>query len=77
MSNLFFGDPHVISNISENGWLDEVASIAVSLATGQQFGSLLLARFDQSENLLKLVFVDLENNLNKNHALEVTSETRT
>ena len=59
LTNLFLGDRHVVSDVREDGRLDEISCVAVSVATTLQFGALLLTNFDQAQNLLELLCVDL------------------
>lgn len=49
----------LLTYLREHSWFDEVPLIAVRKSSCHQLGALFLAFFDQPQNLLKLLFVDL------------------
>ena len=57
--NTLLADSHIVLNVAKHGRLHKEAFAAVSLASDQQLGLLLLARLDQVQNLLHLLLVDL------------------
>lgn len=57
---LFPGDAHVVLDVGEDGRLDEESFVTVTSSTAHQLGAFLLATFDQFQNLLELVIVDLQ-----------------
>lgn len=50
--DLFLHDLHVFADIGEDGWLDEVTLVAVTLAADFDLGTLLLAGVDVSGKVL-------------------------
>ena len=50
--DLLLHDLHVFADVGENGWLDEVALVAVTLATDFDLGTLLLAGVDVAGRVL-------------------------
>ncbi len=50
--DLFLHDLHVFADVGEDGWLDEVTFLAVTLAANFDFGALLLAGVDVARETL-------------------------
>ena len=50
--DLLLHDLHVFADVGENGWLDEVALVAVTLAADFDLGTLLLAGVDVAGKML-------------------------
>ena len=50
--DLLLHDLHVFADVGEDGWLDEVALVAVTLAADFDLGTLLLAGVDVAGNVL-------------------------
>ena len=58
-TDLFLGNPHVVLDASEDGGLNEAATVADATAAGLQLGALFLSRLNQLQDLLSLLAVDL------------------
>ena len=58
-TNLLLGNTHVILDIREDGALHEVSSITQAFASALQLGSFLLAAFNQLQDLVQLIFINL------------------
>lgn len=56
---LFRSNFHVVSHIGENSWLNEESNVAPSLSTAFQFGTLAFARFNERQNALKDLIINL------------------
>jgi hypothetical protein len=59
--DFFASDAHIVSNVGEDGRLDEIALAVHLSAARHQFCALILSRFDQIENLLVLLIINLKN----------------
>ena len=57
--DFFFGNSHVILNISKDSWLNKEPWTFHFLATGNTGGTLGFSRFDQIQNLFMLCSIDL------------------
>ena len=50
--DLLLHDLHVFADVGEDGWLDEVTFLAMTLAANFDFGALLLAGVDVAREVL-------------------------
>ena len=50
--DLFLHDLHILADVGEDGWLDEVTFFAVTLAADFDLGTLLLAGVDVAREML-------------------------
>jgi hypothetical protein len=57
--NLLLHNLHVLGDVGENGWLDEVANIAVALATSLDLGASFLSLVDVGHDAVELELGDL------------------
>lgn len=58
-SYLFSSDFHVVGDIWEYSWFNEVSNVAPAFAAALQFGTLTLAWFNVSQNALENLIIDL------------------
>lgn len=56
--NLLFCDLHMILNVDENGWFDEISFLAQSASSSNNLRSFLYSFSDVIENALKLLLAD-------------------
>jgi hypothetical protein len=59
-THLFFGNSHIVLDITENSWLNEVALVPNSLAASAQLSTFLLATVNQIYDLAKLFIINLQ-----------------
>jgi hypothetical protein len=52
--DLLLDDLHVLTNVSKNGWLDEVALALNAVATSDDTSTVLLALFNLAEDSVEL-----------------------
>ena len=57
--NLLLHDLHILANARENGWLDEVALVALALTTGLDLGAGLLPALDVGHDSVELELAHL------------------
>ena len=53
------GNGHIVSDVSENGWLNEVTSVSDSVASTKKGGTFVLATLDVAHNFVKLLLRNL------------------